>query len=63
MTTAEIILKRLDEMFPGKSLLTKQDIMTYTGWTYPTINKRLGLSKKKCIDKATFATLLAGGAF
>ena len=61
MNTTEIILRRLDEMFPDKALLSKKDVSQYTGLSYPTIAKKFGLVGHGMIDKVLFAQKLSEG--
>lgn len=58
MNTRETILRRLDEMFPQKNLLSAADITRYTGLSIHTTLKMFGLSRGTWIDKAVLADKL-----
>ena len=59
MNTAQIIVEKLDAMFPDKNLLNMTDIAQYTGLSKPYVKKRFGLSRGKYLDKAVLASILA----
>ena len=61
MQNIELIIERLDSMFPDRNVLSMTDVKNYTGMSMPTVKKRFGLSKGDRIDKVRLATILAEG--
>lgn len=59
MNAQETILAKLDEMFPGKTLLQMKDVAQYTGLSTPTVKRMFDLGRGKYIDKITLAYKLA----
>lgn len=59
MNTVQVIMDKLDAMFPDKNLLNMSDIAKYTGLSIPFVKKRFGLSRGKYLDKAKLASILA----
>lgn len=60
-SVVEAIVRRLDEKFPDKEVLTQADVSRFTGLTRGCVRRRYGVMRDKYIDKITFAMKLVGG--